>query len=115
MTKRAASQCPRGRCPGLVRDGVCSVCGAVRTMGRREQDKDRGTANQRGYDARWRKLRLMYLRAHPLCVVCARENRVTEATDVDHIIPKRDGGTDEESNLQSMCHSCHSRKTASSR
>jgi 5-methylcytosine-specific restriction protein A len=36
---------------------------------------------------------------------------VTEATDVHHLIPKRDGGCDEESNLEALCHSCHSKVT----
>jgi phage terminase large subunit-like protein len=30
---------------------------------------------------------------------------------VDHIVERRDGGTDDESNLQTLCSSCHSRKT----
>lgn len=34
------------------------------------------------------------------------------ATDVDHIIARRKGGTDDLQNLQSLCHACHSRKTA---
>lgn len=31
---------------------------------------------------------------------------------VDHIVPKVDGGTDDMENLQTLCRSCHSRKTA---
>lgn len=34
------------------------------------------------------------------------------ATDVHHKVAKVDGGTDEESNLEALCHSCHSKKTA---
>ena len=30
---------------------------------------------------------------------------------VDHIIPKAEGGTDDESNLQSLCKPCHAAKT----
>lgn len=43
----------------------------------------------------------------PTCRVCG-----ARATDVDHVVPKRAGGPDAHSNLQSLCHSCHSRKTA---
>jgi 5-methylcytosine-specific restriction endonuclease McrA len=34
------------------------------------------------------------------------------ATDVDHVLRKAAGGRDEETNLQSLCHSHHSAKTA---
>jgi 5-methylcytosine-specific restriction enzyme A len=37
--------------------------------------------------------------------------RVVQATDVDHIVAKRDGGQDADNNLQALCHACHSRKT----
>lgn len=33
------------------------------------------------------------------------------AVSVDHIQPRRAGGSDEHANLQSLCHACHSRKT----
>ncbi|WP_366141808.1 HNH endonuclease signature motif containing protein, partial [Propionivibrio sp.] len=36
----------------------------------------------------------------------------TPATDVDHIVPIRRGGTNKHENLQPLCHACHSRKTA---
>lgn len=61
---------------------------------------------KRGYGARWQRLRRMYLRQHPVCVLCGRP-----ATDVDHILPKRRGGSDDESNLQALCPDCHARKT----
>jgi len=53
----------------------------------------------------------MFLREHPLCDLCAVDGLVKAATDVHHLAPKREGGTDEESNLQALCHSCHSRIT----
>ncbi|NMC30742.1 MAG: HNH endonuclease [Pelolinea sp.] len=34
------------------------------------------------------------------------------ATDVDHKVPLSSGGTHADTNLEGMCHSCHSRKTA---
>ena len=46
-----------------------------------------------------------------LCQECLRKGRLTVATEVDHIIPLEEGGTDEGSNLQSLCHDCHALKT----
>ena len=30
---------------------------------------------------------------------------------VDHVIPKAEGGTDDETNLQTLCKTCHNVKT----
>ena len=74
--------------------------------------KHEGSSEQRGYGAAWRKLREYVLRRDfYLCQVCARNGRVTAARDVDHIMAKGKGGTDDESNLQSICTPCHKRKT----
>ncbi|MBF4406127.1 HNH endonuclease, partial [Vibrio anguillarum] len=37
---------------------------------------------------------------------------ITAARDVDHIINKANGGTDDDANLQSICSPCHKEKTA---
>ena len=39
------------------------------------------------------------------------KNIIKEMYVVDHIIPKQDGGTENESNLQSLCRRCHAKKT----
>jgi len=71
------------------------------------QPDTRPTATQRGYGYVWRKIRDAYLRQHPECEQCG-----AKATDVDHRIPRRKGGSDEDTNLQSLCHKHHSRKTS---
>jgi len=111
MPVKAPTACNRSGCKGLVRDGVCSACGPRRRHSEREYDRQRGSASARGYDRRWQKLRKMFLAANPLCVECQAEGRTVAATDVDHIVPKRAGGTDAWENLQGLCHECHSRKT----
>jgi 5-methylcytosine-specific restriction endonuclease McrA len=44
---------------------------------------------------------------HPECAECG-----APATDVDHVIPLADGGSNDIGNLQALCHSHHSAKTA---
>ena len=70
------------------------------------------TVTEQGYGHAWRKLReAVFKRDKGLCVPCKRENRITVATEVDHIIEKADGGTDDLGNLQSICKLCHTAKT----
>ena len=68
---------------------------------------DRDSASKRGYDRRWRRLRIAVLSGEPLCRECGKP-----ATEVDHIVAIAKGGEDVESNLQPLCKPCHSRKTA---
>lgn len=80
----------------------------------RKREQERGTSHQRGYDARWRKARLTYLRRHPLCRLCEGAGRVVPADVVDHVKPHRGDQSlfwDVE-NWQPLCTPCHSTKTA---
>ena len=43
------------------------------------------------------------------CAVCGK---VTDHTEIDHIKPLWDGGTDEIENLQVLCYKCHQKKSA---
>ena len=62
----------------------------------------------------WVKIRTAYINEYPLCRVCELKGSVTLATEVDHITPIRiDMNLSLEwDNLQSLCHRCHSKKTA---
>lgn len=77
-------------------------------------DKQRANANSRGYNYRWGKFRKTYINANPLCVFCLDNGTVTTATDVDHIKPLADCPELKYNveNLRSLCHACHSRRTA---
>jgi 5-methylcytosine-specific restriction protein A len=48
---------------------------------------------------------------NPLCAECERQGRVTLATQRDHIIPLAEGGKDDETNEQGLCHECHEVKS----
>lgn len=112
MPIKPAHPCAYPGCPELVRDG--RYCPAHSRTSQAAYDRDRGTAAQRGYGGRWQRLRAIVLRANPLCVdpYHRHPEQVVPATEVDHIIPKRQGGTDSVDNLQSLCRECHNAKTA---
>lgn len=65
--------------------------------------------------SRWLEKRSKQLRREPLCRICAQKNRMTPASEVDHITPHKGDWTLflDDNNLQSLCHTCHSRKTRS--
>lgn len=113
MPRSPPKPCAAPRCGHLVSGG--RFCDEHSHRAR----EARGTAHERGYDARWRAARAAYLVAHPLCVSCEREGRTTAARVVDHIVPHR--GDEklfwDESNWQSLCDhtspfDCHGAKTA---
>ena len=63
------------------------------------------------YDSKeWRKFRAIVLKKFP---ICQKVNCGSPSRHVDHKIALRKGGAGLEwSNVEALCHSCHSRKTA---
>nr|DAH08110.1 MAG TPA: HNH endonuclease [Caudoviricetes sp.] len=60
----------------------------------------------------WRKVRAVKLSQDPLCEECARQGMAVPAQMVDHIRPINEGGAAlDMKNLQSLCHTCHNRKS----
>jgi 5-methylcytosine-specific restriction protein A len=73
-------------------------------------DDRRGSSTQRGYGYAWQQRRKEYIKQHPFCVRCGKPT-----TDVDHKLARRFGGSEDDSNLQALCGSCHKAKTARER
>ncbi len=79
----------------------------TKRKGNRERQNKRGLHTG---SAQWRKLREAVLNEQPLCVQCLEENRLTAATEVDHI--NNDSHDNRMGNLAGLCKPCHSRKSA---
>ena len=115
MPPRPKSICRHPGCGRLIDStGYCERHQKADKERKAISDKRRQSSNERGYTFSWHKIRTLYLQANPLCAICEKKGHLTAATCVDHIIPHR--GDDalmwDESNFQSLCQSCHSRKTA---
>lgn len=66
------------------------------------------------YNYQWKKVRSLFLKENPLCVICLNENKITPANVVDHIKPHK-GDINlfwNQGNYQALCKSCHDYKTA---
>lgn len=111
--------CAKPGCGKLGATPYCEEHTSKREISQRTErikyDKERGSAASRGYNSRWSRYSKQYRVDHPLCIMCEKEGKLTVAECVDHIEPVN--GPDDpkfwlESNHQSLCHSCHSEKTA---
>lgn len=111
MPNRALRPCAHIGCKALVRSGYCDK----HKKDTRTYDNNRESAAQRGYDSDWRRYRISYLKAHPLCVECLKEGTVTLAKIVDHIVPHKGDYKLfwDPKNHQPLCKKHHDRKTAS--
>jgi len=117
MPTAAPRPCRHPGCRGLVRGG--SYCPAhKRADAGSFSDPARGTRHERGYGSGWDATRKRVLvRDCGLCQGCLQKGVVTPVGDkpysawCDHIIPKAEGGTDEDANLQTLCRPCHKAKT----
>ena len=72
---------------------------------------NRPSSYERGYDARWKRLRAQKLRENPLCEECVKGGLLERATMVHHILPIEQGGEVLDwDNLMSLCEACHDKK-----
>ncbi len=112
MPQAAPRPCTAARCGVLVRDGS-TRCPAHKVQDQSFADSRRGSRHERGYGNAWTKLRnAVMARDGGLCQACKRTGFTTPATQVDHIVNKARGGTDDSTNLQALCNDCHVEKTA---
>ncbi|AMO58595.1 HNH endonuclease [Endozoicomonas montiporae] len=113
MPARLKRACRQPLCPGTTthKSGYCEKHQKTESGWQKRQSRQ-GNRHKRGYGSAWEKLRKQALqRDSYLCQSCMREGRIEPGNIVDHIINKASGGTDELSNLQTLCRRCHAVKT----
>tara|TARA_R100000458_G_C8168163_1_gene169665 strand:+ start:344 stop:694 length:351 start_codon:yes stop_codon:yes gene_type:complete len=65
---------------------------------------------------KWRSLRNYKMQMNPLCELCEAKGLTESAMEIDHIIAIKDGGAKlSYRNLQSLCRSCHAKKSVQER
>lgn len=106
MPWSAPKPCVAPGCPRLAERGkrYCSRHAYLENKNRGENHDPR---HSKKYGKKWQQIRMLYFSTHPYCERCAKGGVMREAEEVHHIIPLNDGGTNDFSNLQSLCRKCH--------
>ena len=86
----------------------------VKSIARKTVNQLRGSACKRGYDRRWRKVRELFLKQHPLCRDCLEKEIFEPAVEVHHIqkIADRPELRMNITNLMALCKRCHGIRSA---
>lgn len=106
--------CNAPGCGNLIQSGA--YCNN-HVKSRKDYNKNRPEYSNLYHNARWRKLRIEFLKKNPLCVNCYSSGNIVIAKVVDHIKDHK-GDLDlmwDTDNMQALCDSCHNRKTMKSR
>lgn len=110
MPTSPKTPCRYPGCPKLTHERYCPE--HQKQVDSQYNRYQRDLDTQKRYGTAWKKIRVQYLLAHPLCELCKEEGRLTPTQEVHHILPLRDGGTHDDENLMSLCKACHSSITA---
>ena len=107
MPKKPKRPCSWPGCPNLT-DGL--YCAEHEKQARDNYNHyERSPDVNRKYGRAWKRIRDRYAARHPLCERCLEEGRLTPVEEVHHILPISKGGTHAETNLMSLCQSCHTK------
>ncbi len=110
MAMKPLRPCRHPGCGVLVPGGYC----AAHQPPRADRSEEAKTWRWMYQTDAWKQLRAAQLLREPFCRTCAGRGLRVPATDVDHIWDHKGDWAlfTDAGNLESLCHSCHSRKTA---
>lgn len=101
--------CAASGCPRLAVEGS-QYCEEHKKLADRQYDTyTRSPDHHKKYGRCWKRIRDRYARSHPVCEWCLAEGRITPVEEVHHIVPVSKGGQHVDSNLMSLCQSCHTK------
>ena len=101
--------CGHPGCPRLAVEGGQYCEEHTKTERDRYNRYERAPDINKKYGRAWKRIRDRYAAAHPLCEMCLNEGRLTPVEEVHHILPISQGGDHRQSNLMSLCQSCHTK------
>lgn len=107
MPHKPLKPCKYPGCPKLTKGSYCDEHKGL--VAKSYNKYSRSPDHAKKYGKSWRKVRERYVKKHPLCEKCLKEGRYVPVKEVHHILPISKGGTNEESNLMSLCRSCHNK------
>lgn len=110
MPLKPKRPCSYPGCLNLTTERFCDE--HAKKESQRYERYDRDPAKKKRYGRSWRRIRDQQLAEHPLCEQCSKAGKITPAREVHHIKPLSQGGTNDSTNLMSLCTPCHSEITA---
>lgn len=110
MPYKPKKPCSYTGCPELTDGRFCEK--HSKEEAKRYEKYQRDPLAKKRYGRTWKRIRDLYIKAHPLCEQCLKNGKTTAAEEVHHIKPLSKGGTNARDNLMSLCTPCHSSITA---
>lgn len=114
MPRKAKRPCAAPGCPKLTDGKYCDEHAPMAEQERLSRQRqynryERDPEVVKKYNGYYKKLRKLYIEAHPLCEECLKRGQLTPAVEVHHIKPVKWGGKHSFDNFMALCQSCHTK------
>lgn len=108
MPYKPKKPCSYPGCAKLTNGTYCDEHKAL--MDKQYNKYERDPKVKHKYGCNWKRVRDAYIKSHPLCEDCLEKGYTVPATEVHHVIPVKQGGSNDWSNLAALCQSCHQKR-----